>query len=272
MNNNNPNEDTYKKINEWLAICHSSEDIQEKEKAKTLIVTNMYPVIKYIARTIARRATDPVEDLVQAGFIGLLKAIDKYNPLINDNFRVYAGYLIIGEIKHYIRDKSSAIRVPRYIQELSIRIHNFTKDLNLKEVIALTSDEVASYLEIPVKIADYVITAERRKTTLALEDLNSFNEDSLGFEELIPDTTGEEKAAYEDARITFENAISKLPAKEKYIIELYYNEGLNQGDIAKMLNVSRATMSRKIKLIFDDIAILIANDNNKRNNEKRSKK
>jgi DNA-directed RNA polymerase specialized sigma subunit len=78
----------YAKISEWLDIYHSSDDIQEKERVKTLIVTQMYPVIKHIARTIARRAYDPVEDLIQAGFIGLLKAIDRFDKDKNGTMSV----------------------------------------------------------------------------------------------------------------------------------------------------------------------------------------
>ena len=72
MAKNNPTNEMYEKITEWLGIYHSTLDFRSKEKTKALIVTHMYPVVKNIARTIARRANDPVEDLIQAGFVGLL--------------------------------------------------------------------------------------------------------------------------------------------------------------------------------------------------------
>ena len=100
-----PNNETYEKIAEWLESYHSTKSVSKKAKLKTLIVSQMIPVVKHIARTIARRSTDPIEDMIQAGFIGLLKAIDKYDKSKNDNFKVYAGYLIIGEMKHFLRDK-----------------------------------------------------------------------------------------------------------------------------------------------------------------------
>ena len=129
MFKNIPNNDTYQKISEWLEIYHTTTDKLKKARLKTYIVGNMIPVVKKLARTIARRATDPIEDLIQAGSIGLLKAIEYYSKEKNDNFRVYAGYFIIGEMKHYLRDKLDTIHVPRHIQELSIRIHNFTSNL-----------------------------------------------------------------------------------------------------------------------------------------------
>ena len=86
LKKNNPTNETYEKISEWLKLYQSETNLREKERVKTLIVTQMYPVIKNIARTIARRASDPIEDLTQAGFIGLLKAIDKFDASKNDNF------------------------------------------------------------------------------------------------------------------------------------------------------------------------------------------
>ena len=83
--------DTYKLVAEWLNDYHNAADKYKKIKIKALIVTQMLPIIKRIARTIARRAYDPVEDLVQAGSIGLLKAIDSYSKSVNSNFKIYAG-------------------------------------------------------------------------------------------------------------------------------------------------------------------------------------
>ena len=94
----------------------------------------MLPVIKRIAKTIARRSYDPIDDMIQAGSIGLLKAIDSYSQDVNDNFKIYAGYLIIGEMKHYLRDKLNTIRVPRHIQELTYRINSFTRALTFARI------------------------------------------------------------------------------------------------------------------------------------------
>ena len=122
-----PDEEKYKKINEWLISYKTESKKQHKSKFKALIVAEMTPVVKKLARTIARRANDPIDDLIQAGFVGLLKSIEDYQPLKNDNFRIYAGYRIIGEMKHFLRDKLNMIRVPRHIHELSIRINVYTK-------------------------------------------------------------------------------------------------------------------------------------------------
>ena len=127
MRKDNKDKQTYELITRWLEAYKISTDKYERAKLKALIVSRMLPIIKKIARTIARRSYDPIDDLVQAGSIGLLKAIESYSAEVNDNFKIYAGYLIIGEMKHYLRDKLNTIRVPGHIQELSYRINKLAK-------------------------------------------------------------------------------------------------------------------------------------------------
>lgn len=246
-----PSNEVYEKIAEWLEKYHSSVNAKKRAKYKTLIVSQMIPVVKNIAKTIARRATDPIEDMVQAGFIGLLKAIDNYSKNKNDNFRVYAGYFIIGEMKHYLRDKLNMIRVPRHIQELSIRINNFTRDLTLEEIQALTSDEVASALDISPSAVNCALQMDRRRSTLSLEDIyQSSNEEGLCYEELIAGQDYKERSEIEDAKIIFENVVDKLPPEERVVIDMYYKQDMSQKEIADALQLSQMHVSRKMKRAF----------------------
>lgn len=257
MAENIPTDEMYEKISEWLNLYHSNISISEKERVKTLIVTQMYPVIKHIAKTIARRSYDPIEDMVQAGFIGLLKAIDKYDASKNDNFRVYAGYLIIGEMKHYLRDKLNTIKVPRHIQELSVRIYNFTQNLTIEEVQTLTSEEIATSLEVSQKAVDAAMLMERRRTTISLEEVYRADKNHLNYEEMLASGDFEEESAYEDARIIFEDAIKKLPYEQKCLIDMYYKKGMTQREIAKFLSLSQMGVSRKLKRTFELIAQIV---------------
>ena len=271
MARNIPTDEIYEKIAEWLNIYHSAVDAQEKERVKTLIVTQMYPVVKHIARTIARRAYDPVEDLIQAGFIGLLKAIDRFDKEKNDNFRVYAGYLIIGEMKHYLRDKLNTIRVPRHIQELSVRIYNFTKNLTLEEVQALTSEEMASALDVSPQAIEVAIEIDRRSTAMSLDDMYKTAGAHLTYEELLTNEDFKEKLAYEDARIIFEDVIEKLPPEEKVLIDMYYKQDMSKKEIADALVLTQMNVTRKMKQAFELIAQLVI-ENKKKKSEQSAKK
>ena len=249
---------TYELVGKWLEEYHSSQDKYKRAKAKALIVTRMLPIIKRIARTIARRSYDPVDDLAQAGAIGLLKAIDSYSKDVNDNFKIYAGYLIIGEMKHYLRDKLNTIRVPRHIQELSYRINNFTKTLTLEELNELTNDDVAEALSIPKKDVDFVLQADRRKSTLSLDEIYGADSDNLGYEEVLSKEDYKESRDLEDTKIILKEVIEKLPDECRNLVKLYYYEDMNQKEIANIYNLTQMQVSRKMKKAFSLLYKMIA--------------
>ena len=157
-------------------------------------------------------------------------------------------------MKHYLRDKLNTIRVPRHIQELSIRIHNFTKTLTPEEVQELTSDEVASALEISPKAVDFVMQVDRRRTTLSLEDVFTNDTSSMNYEDVLGEKNYEEKRNYNDIRIIFEDAINKLPDEEKVLVDMYYNQDMTKKEIAEALLLTPITVSRKLKQAFELIA------------------
>lgn len=259
INKRNENE-TYKLIALWLNEYNSAIDKYKKTRLKALIVTQMLPIIKKIARTIARRASDPVEDLVQAGAIGLLKAIDSYSESVSENFKIYAGYLIIGEMKHFLRDKLNTIRVPRHIQELSYRINTFTRGLTTEELNELTSDNVAEALNVSKREIDYAMQADRRRSTLSLDEIYASEMDSLGYEELISGDDYKENRELEDSKIILKDVLEKLPEEYKEIVDLYYYKDLNQREIGEKLGMTQMQVSRKLKKAFAIIYKMIADD------------
>ena len=254
----NNSENTYELVSEWLKDYKTTDNKYKKAKAKTLIVSRMLPIIKKIARTIARRSYDPIEDLVQAGSIGLLKAIDSYSNDVNDNFKIYAGYLIIGEIKHYLRDKLNTIRVPRHIQELSIRINNFTKTLTLDELNELTNDDVAGALNVSSSAVNYVMQADRRKSVISLDDMYNSSDDNLGYEEVIASSDYKETRDLEDMKIILKDVIEKLPPESKKLVKMYYYEDMSQKEIAQKLNYTQMQISRRMKKAFSLLYHMIA--------------
>lgn len=250
---------TYKMIDGWLKEYHSSNDVYKKSKAKTLIVVKMLPIIKRIARTIARRSYDPIDDMVQAGAIGLLKAIDNYSEDVSQNFKIFAGYYIIGEMKHYLRDKLHTIRVPRGIQELAHRINMFTYNLTLEELNELTNEDVAEALNVPKKQVDFVMQVDRR-STLSLEEIYDDAEESRGYEEIFAPENSKEKLELEDSKIVLKDVIEKLPEHYKELVKLYYYKDFNQREIAKYYNYSPIKVSRELKKAFRLLYRMIADE------------
>lgn len=247
---NTKDEDIYELIEKLLRDYNSTEDKKKKSKIQALIATRMLPIIKRIARTIARRSYDPIDDLTQAGSIGLLKAIDSYSSNINDNFKIYAGYLIIGEMKHYLRDKMNAIKVPAYIQELSCRINSFTSTLTVEEINNLTNDDVAEVLNVSTKAVNVAMMSDRRKSIVSLDEIYHVNNDGLSYEEVLTKDDYKEIRDLEDTKIVLKDTIEKLPDDCREIIELFYLDDLNQKEIAQKLDLTEMQVSRKIKKSF----------------------
>ena len=158
-------------IHDWLVTYRRASDLKQKKQLQTLLVVANMPLVKKIACSLARRSTDPVDDLIQVGSLGLIKAIDFFKPEINNKFKTYASCLITGEIRHYLRDKASMIKAPREIQELAYRINCVSKQLIESGINEPSNEEIAKVMEIPVTKINDVIEIDRRKAFCHLTKL-----------------------------------------------------------------------------------------------------
>lgn len=252
----------YIKIQEWLELYRTTTVKKQKKRLMNLIIVAMMPVIKKIANSIARRAEDPIEDLVQAGSIGLVKAIKRYNPEVNPKFRIYAGYLIVGEMQHYMRDKVAMIKVPREIIELAMRIKLFTKNLSEEEIDSLTSQKVAEALDVPVNKVNTAIDIDRRKKIASLDELISVDGNKATIGDLTPAYDYKEYTEQKDLQLEIAEIIKKLPVEYKEVVELFYYEDMKQSEIAEKLEVNQMMVSRRLKKAFSYMYNLIKNKEN----------
>ena len=259
---NSNDESIYIKIQDSLESYRNSNNNHKKKRLMNLIVVAMMPVIKKIANSIARRAEDPVEDLVQAGSIGLVKAIKRYNPELCPKFRIYAGYLIVGEMQHYMRDKVSLIKVPREIIELAMRIKNFVKDLSEEEMDNMTSQKVAEALDVPIQKVNTAIDIDRRKKVASLDELISVDGNKTSIGDLTPAYDYKEFSEKYDMHMEIDNIIKNLPAEYKEIVELFYYEDMKQTEIAQKLNLNQMMVSRKLKKAFNYMYNIIKKQDN----------
>ena len=251
MNNTTNDDSIYLKIQDWLAEYTNSKSATQKKRLMNLIVVAMMPVVKKIANSIARRAEDPVEDLIQAGSIGLVKAIERYNPDLCPKFRIYAGYLIVGEMQHYMRDKVALIKVPREIIELAMRIKNFVKDLSEEEIDNLTSEKVAEALDVPVQKVKTAIDIERRKKVTSLDELINIDGNKTSVGDLTPAYDYQEYSEQKDRQMEIDEIIKNLPSEYKEIVELFYYEDMKQTEIAEKLELNQMMVSRRLKKAFN---------------------
>ena len=242
MQEENFNSDTIEEVNSWLIEYKNTQNEATKKRLKDLIVLSFMPLVKRVARGFARRSTDPVEDITQVGSMGLIKAIDLFNPSISSNFKTYATYLITGEIRHYLRDKSTIIRAPREIKELSYRVHKLT--LELTE----TDEQIAQALSMPTKKIEEVIELERRTTTVSIDQIIGSEENGqTPLMDKIADEKDKSLVASFENKMILEDAIKQLPVDDQKIITMNFFEGLNQREISEKLNISQMQVSRKLK-------------------------
>lgn len=250
-------------INDWLVEYKKTTDSKKKKQLQNLIVIATMPLVKKIACSLARRSTDPVDDLIQVGALGLIKAIDFFNPTINTKFKTYASYLITGEIRHYLRDKASMIKAPREIQELAFRINNVIKQLSKDGNDNPTNEQIAEAMSLPVKKVSDIIEVDRRKSTISLDQTITTNEnDCFSLADKIPAGDYQEYLNAYEEKLMLAHAIEELPNKLKDVIKLSYYEDLNQREIAEILNISQMQVSRRLKRALSEIYEIITAQNN----------
>lgn len=253
-------DESFAQINEWLVTYKKTDDKKVKKQLQNLIVIASMPFVKKIACGLARRSTDPVDDLIQVGSLGLIKAIDLYKPEIGTKFKTYATYLITGEIRHYLRDKASMIKAPREIQELAFRINCVIKQLT-EEGLEPSSEQVAEALSLPVNKVNDVIEVDRRKSILSLDQTTVFEDDeTMSLADKIPSGDYQEFLNSYEQKIMLSNAISQLKPKLKEVIELSYYEDLNQREISERLNISQMQVSRRLKQALSDMYTIVTKE------------
>ena len=253
-------DENFAQIHDWLITYKNSGDTKLKKQLQNLIVVAAMPFVKRIACGLARRSTDPVDDLIQVGSVGLIKSIDLYNPEIGTKFKTYATYLITGEIRHYLRDKASMIKAPREIQELAYRINCVIRQLT-EEGREPTSEQVAEFMSLPVNKVNNIIEVDRRKSTISLDQTFTLDDDdTMSLADKIPSGDYQEFLDAYEEKIMLSKAISQLNPKMKEVIELSYYQDLNQREISEQLNISQMQVSRRLRQALDDMYKIITRE------------
>ncbi|MEB3204396.1 MAG: sigma-70 family RNA polymerase sigma factor [Candidatus Sericytochromatia bacterium] len=219
---------------------------EEKEK----LVNQFLPLVRKIARGLARRSTDPVEDLVQVGSIGLLEAIERYETGHNTEFKTYAVHFITGHIRHYLRDRQSLLRGPRVLQELSYRLSQVTAKLTQEFGRDPQNHELAKALDVSPELVDEVKVYDRRVTVLWLDqDGNDGDDDeqrSLLESLSDPRFTGEAREVT-DERLVLTEAMGRLPSSQRELLEMRYFQDLTQAELSRRLGISQMEVCRRLK-------------------------
>lgn len=216
------------------------------------IVKSYLNLVEYLARRFRNRG-EPLEDLIQVGTIGLMKAVDRFDPGREVEFTTYATPTIIGELKRYFRDKSWAVRVPRRLQELSLQINQIMGSLTQKLGRSPTVQEIAKELNTtPEEIAEAMETGEAYNF-VSLDRAMSSSEEENSFS--LMEYIGREDKVLQgtEDRTSIAEAISVLSNREQKIVYLRFFKGLTQTEIAESLGISQMHVSRLLRRTLDSL-------------------
>lgn len=219
-------------------------DAAERER----LIMQHLPLVRGLARRYADRG-EPLDDLVQVGTIGLIKAIDRFEPERGFKLASFATPTILGEIRRHFRDRSWTIRVPRGMQEARAQISHAVTELSAENGRSPTVREIAESTGLSMDDVLDALAAGSAQRPGPLAAPGSEGEEDAGA------VVGVEERGYEqaEARATLDAGLSELPARERVILHLRFEEGLTQSQIAERVGVSQMHVSRLIRRALDSL-------------------
>ena len=213
-------------------------------------------LVRSLARRYAYRG-EQLEDLVQIGAIGLIKAIDRFDVDRGVELTTYATPNIIGEIKRHFRDRGWSVRVPRGLQELNIQLSRLLEELTVQLSRSPTIAELAKAAEVTDEEVLEALESGRAYSSLSLSVGASQDEEG----ELDPlESLGTEEPRYaltEDLAV-LAPGFRVLDERERQILHLRFFEGLTQSQIAQQVGISQMHVSRLIRRSLEKIRDEIA--------------
>lgn len=200
---------------------------------------------EYLARRFSNRG-EPLDDLVQVASVGLIKAVDRFDPGREVEFSTYATHTIVGELKRHFRDKGWAVRAPRRMQELYLRLGN---------VIGILSQELGRSPTVPELATEAGVSEE--EVLEALEAGQAYRSTSIDAPGSAGTGGGEDgdtlathlggddpELAEAERRAELSPLLATLPEREQTILYMRFFEGLTQSEIAARLGISQMHVSR----------------------------
>ncbi|RYG64190.1 sigma-70 family RNA polymerase sigma factor, partial [bacterium] len=199
------------------------------------------PLVEHCARGYMASG-EPIDDLIQEGYVGLIKAVDRFDPEKGIKFSTYACHLISGEIRHYLRDLGRLIHEPGWHFELRQKIARAAENLSQKLDRPATPEEIAAHLSVKVETVRDVLT---RAQTLHVDSLDASaegeDEGKLSILERYESEKGGERRGDEariDDQLFLEEALPQLKELEQKAVTLFFFDELSKSEIARRLDIS----------------------------------
>ena len=236
-----------------LRRYHEQGDLVAREQ----LIEQYMSLVRSLARRYSYRG-EQLEDLVQIGAIGLIKAIDRFDVDRGVELTTYATPNIIGEIKRHFRDKGWSVRVPRGLQELNVQLSRLMEQLTVQLGRSPTIPELAKAAGVEEEQVLEALESGRAYSSLSLSVGGGGDDDDLDPLESL----GTEEHQYEvsEDRAVLAPGFKVLDERERKILQLRFFDGLTQSQIAQQVGISQMHVSRLIRRSLEKIRETIAED------------
>lgn len=199
-----------------------------------------------------RRQAGSDDDLRQVAMVGLVKAVDRFDPEYGAAFSAFAGRTIEGELKRHFRDRSWVVRVPRGAKELHLQVRNATEQLAQRTGRAPTIDEIAAHLQVDRDDVLRGLSATAAYSVGTLDGVGS-DDGEVGGDRQRALAIDEDGYGEIDDRELVVQLIERLPEREREIVRLRFYERLSQTEIAETMGISQMHVSRLLRRSFEQM-------------------
>lgn len=229
---------------ELLRRYHEDGD----KEARQILIERMMPLVRSLARRYAGRG-ETLEDLEQVGFVGLIKAVDRFDVSRDLRFSTFAVPTILGEIKRHFRDRTWSVRVSRSIQELNARVTKAADRLSTKLGRSPTIEELAEATGATSEQVLEALQGAQAYSTVPLEE--PIGDDDEPVAKLGEIDTNFARA---DERMAIGAGMEALGEREQQIVALRFLYGLTQREIAERIGISQMHVSRLLRRSLERMA------------------
>jgi RNA polymerase sigma-B factor len=236
-----------------LARFHRSRDRAERDA----LVEHYMPLARSLAGRY-RHTSEPLDDLLQVAAIGLIKAIERYDPARGTAFSSFAVPTILGELRRHLRDHTWSIRVPRDLQELGQRLAPATDALSLELGRPPTIAELADRLGTGEEEVLDARQAAAAHSPASLDEPVKTDDASA----TVVDLVGSDDRALDRAEdgVLLEHYLARLPAQRREVLRLRFHRDLKQHEIGTILGISQMHVSRLIRQSLEQLQALAAEE------------
>lgn len=219
-------------------------DDPERQRMRDTLISGYLRVAEHIARRFADRG-EPLDDLMQVAAVGLINAVDRFEPSRGSHFLSYAVPTITGELRRHFRDHGWSTRVPRRLKDLALAVKNAQGELSQQLGRAARPSEIANQLEIPTsKVIEALHAAEAYKSS-SLDEMLSCGDTTASCVDFIGDV--DPQLYLIDDREALRPLLAELAPRERTILALRFFHELTQTQIANRVGISQMHVSRVLR-------------------------